>query len=209
MSRRGPKTLTLKPGEALSENTPNATPKKDEKPGFFARLFGGNKTQKPEPKHTAAKTKRVRRPSKLADEENDVEALRDEINQRQEKIRLLEEQTAQLPPPPPPPPTPPPPPPPPPPKIVPYKEQKLKKIVGDNVNVGSNMSLHDELMNAIKNQGRARLRRVSIRRSLGGTPIREKKEFAPVTDTDILVSQMVVRDPSSDESLSEDEDAGF
>ena len=206
MSRRGARPLAAKKGaENISCNVEEE--KKEEKPGFFARLFGSSKSKKEETKQTAAKTRRVRRKSKLA--EDDIAVLQEEIKAAEQNVQKLESTPKQLPPPPPPPPPVakiPPPPPPPPPKVA--KEQKISKVVG-KTNIPKDekvVDVHFEMMQAIKNGGRKKLRRTSIRRSIGGTPIKENKKYAPVTDAEVFAASVIIRDSSSDDENQKDND---
>ena len=199
MSRRGARPLAAKKG---AENVPaNFTEnKEEEKQGFFSRLFG--KSKKDESKQTAAKTRRVRRKSKLAEDDvfADVKALQEEIKETETHVKELEKTIPPPPPPPPPPPAPyiPPPPPPPPSTPKEAKEKKITKVVGKtNVPADDKVAdVHFELMQAIKNGGRKKLRRISLRRSIGGTPIKERK-FEPVTDAEVFAASVVIRDESS------------
>ena len=211
MSRRGARPLAAKKGtENVAANLPEA--KEEEKQGFFSRIFG--KQKKEESKQTAAKTRRVRRKSKLAEEDifADVAALKEEIKEAETHVKQLEKTAPAVPAPPPPPQLYIPPPPPPPPQTPKeMKEHKISKVVGKtNVPQDDKIAdVHFELMEAIKNGGRKKLRRISLRRSLGGTPIKEKKNYAPVTDAEIFAASVVIRDESSSDEEENSDDEMF
>ena len=70
-------------------------------------------------------------------------------------------------------------------------------------------SVHFDVMEQIKGFDRSKLRKVNMRRSLGGTPIKENTEEVGLSGEAAVFASIVIRDDSSDDDSSSEESEGF
>jgi hypothetical protein len=204
MTRRGQTRPIVATTDSVPvENAPPSASEKPEKKGFLSRLFTKKDSNKKQ--QTAATTTRKRRRSRLADDElcDQETVLVTEINETETKIKELESQESIAPPPPLPPPPPPPPPPGP---MKRYIDQKLERIVKHPMGAAPVAAMfHLDMISQLKGMNRGKLRPTGIRRSIGGTPIKETKEVALSGEAELLSAVKIRPESSSDDESSEND----
>ncbi|KAH0793380.1 WH2 motif family protein [Histomonas meleagridis] len=124
----------------------------------------------------------------ISDSENTFESEQSTINTESEQPSSI------LPPPPPPPP-------PPPSTSLLHPSQSPKNP--------TNQLNRADFLSEIRNMDKSKLKSTGVRRSIGGTPIKEKKQYAMTGEAEIFAS-IVIRDSSSSyEESDESSDEGF
>lgn len=198
MSRRNT-SRPLVAKKTAENTTPNVTDKSQKK-GFLGRFFS-KKDETAQVKQTAATTRRKRRRSKLATEQvDDKEEITEKINQTKSKIQELEQEIDSLDVPPYPPPPPPPPPP-----VQTTQTKETAAAPNDQQKV-----IVADILDEIRNMDRSKLKPTGMRRSIGGTPIKEKKTTSSAMTSEArILESIVVPDSSDSETSYESEEEGF